>query len=89
MLEERDFSPTTGPWYTLAGDVPWYADQVACVLAFVDSQSRPPYMSAEVSWHSCHMAKTDTPWASDGCPLKLSPALAEFSLLPATWGAPF
>ena len=31
----KDFRPTTGPRRTLAGRVPWYTDQVGCVLVFV------------------------------------------------------
>ena len=46
-------------------------------------------MSAGEAQHSCHVAKTDIPWASEGCPSKLSPASAGLAISAGVRGGPF
>ena len=78
----------TGPRCILAGRVPWYTDQVRCVLFFYGCRSRPPDTGAGEAQNS-FLAKIDTLWLTEGRPSRLSFAPAGLGLSPRSWCALF
>ena len=67
-------------FHTSAGRFKRYTDQVRCVLVLVGVHWGMTWVPG--SRHSCHVAKTDSPWVSECRPFWLSLPLTGLGLTP-------